>query len=116
MTILTKDSSIPSALDSVMSMHIGRANAIKFDDLMRMVKALVYPETCGKRHLRKVLEHERPGICFCTSRPGGYFLPVDDAEVNATVDSLDAYIRGLAARRKSILRAYPNAAQMRLEI
>ena len=65
----------------------------------------------GDRNFRKIIESECPQICF---NGKGYFIPADAAEVRRTVDRIESYIRGLAARRKAILTAYPDGRQMEL--
>ena len=110
---------ILEALDAVMSSHIGRLNAIKFVALKYQVNRTLYPSVVGERVLRGIIESQRPGICFCTAAPGGYFLPSLDAdirrrEVGACVNSLNGYISGAAKRKAAILRAYPDLNQNNL--
>ena len=104
------------ALDAVICQHRGRENAVKFADLRRQVNILLKPYVVGERTLRELIEDKRPGILFCTTAPGGYYLPSDDPatrnrEVRDCMESCQSYIRGMAARRAAIGRAYPEAQQ-----
>ena len=110
------DDQILSALDEVMRLHVGRDNAIKFAMLKYQVNRILYPLGIGERSLRVLIESKRPAICFCTTAPGGYFLPSTDPdvrrrEVGACVNSCNGYIRNMAMRKAAILRTYPEVEQ-----
>ena len=115
---LTPD--ILKAIDVVMGSHIGRANAIKFAALKYQINRLIYPVVIGERSLRELIETERPKILFCTTAPGGHFLPSEDPairnrEIHGCIKSVEGYLIGAAKRKSAILRAYPGAQQMELE-
>ena len=110
------DETILLALDQIMSFHIGRREAIKFAHLHASVKSAIHPLTVGERGLRELIEEHRAQICFCTARPGGYFLASNDPderrrELTDVIHSLDGYIAGAARRRRAIIQANPDMAQ-----
>jgi hypothetical protein len=112
---------ILTTIDHIMAEHKGRANAIKFASLLAAIRYEIYPLTICERSLRELVEARRGNICFCTTRPGGYFIPSDDrdtrrAELKAVIHSLDGYLIGAAKRKKAILLAYPEDAQMGLSL
>lgn len=116
---MSNEGAVLIAIDAVMAQHRGRENAVKFPELIRAVCGLMTPTKIGGRRLRKLIENERPGILFCTVDPGGYYLPAEDPvtrnrEIRACLDSCQSYIKGMAARKASIIRAYPEAQQMEL--
>jgi hypothetical protein len=96
---------------SILEKHHGRESAIKGHALLYQVNRIIWPDVIGERKMRNIIEHELPRILFCTTSPGGYFLPSNIGEVNKTVEHLDHYIKGTASRRKAILAAYPDARQ-----
>jgi len=116
---LTPD--ILKAIDIVMGSHVGRASAVKFAALKYQVNRLIYPAVIGERSLREMMEVERPNILFCTTAPGGHFLPSEDPairnkEVTGCIRSVEGYLIGAAKRKSAILKAYPGAVQMELGI
>jgi len=120
MTDKSPNKIVLDALDRVMAPHCGRANAVKFAALKYQVNRIIYPTVIGERSLRELIETERPNILFCTTAPGGHFLPSEDPvirnkEVIRCVHSIEGYLIGAAKRKSAILRAYPGAQQMELE-
>lgn len=115
------ESHVLAVLDRIMDAHRGRANSVKFASLLAAVRLEIDPLTICERSLRELIEEKRGNICFCTARPGGYFIPSDDPEIKrkevaAVVNTLNGYIRGAAKRRGAILRAYPESEQWNLDL
>lgn len=99
---------------AVLNAQKGETHSIKGKDLLYQLRAAGI--RIGDRSMRKLIERHCPKVCFTTTRPGGYFIPEDGREAQKTVDRIEAYIRGLAGRRKAILEAYPDGRQMSLGI
>ncbi len=94
--------------------HLGRDNAIHHRALL--AKLTTINPLISDRAMRKAIEKLLPEVCMCSR---GNFLPKTDAEINRTVDYIEAKIRGLAVRRRAIIESYPRMGagrQMRLGI
>lgn len=102
---------LASIILSILGHHRGKDNAIKGHALLYQICLKVYPDLISDRKMRETIQEELPKVAFCTSNPGGYFLPLNIGEVNKTVEQLESYIKGLAKRKKAILTAYPDAKQ-----
>ena len=96
---------------SILEHHRGRENAIKGHVLLYQINREIYPDHVGDRKMRETIEEEIPKVAFCTTAPGGYFLPLNIGEVNKTIESINSYIKGFAKRKKALLTAYPDANQ-----
>jgi len=102
---------IESIISEILAGHRGKENAIKGHALLYQINREVYPDYVGERKMREVIEEKFPQVAFCTTAPGGYFLPLNIGEVNKTIESIESYIKGFAKRRKNLLIAYPDAKQ-----
>ena len=88
----------------------GRANAMPRKVLLSILALhfLEHPLIELERDMREIISTDGSGICSCSK---GYYIALDDIEAKDAVAYLDSYIIALAKRKRSILKAYPGAAE-----
>ena len=99
-----------SAIGTILAEHRGREHAIKRPVLLAILRKI--DPLLIDRKMRELIEENYPQTCSCPE--GGYFLAKDSKEAKIIADYFEAYIRGLARRRRAIINSNPEAGQLSL--
>lgn len=79
------------AIEYLMGQHIGKINAIPRNELRSMLK-MPFKSDRAMRLLISELRHEGLPILFSTSKPSGYYLPANLAELKEGINKLRSYV------------------------
>lgn len=82
----------------------GRANAIKGDALLVLIRERAQDYTISNRAMRRAIEKHLPKVCSCAT---GYYWPATIGEREAAIAYEIKKIRGLRRRIESIAEGFP---------